>query len=612
MSADPCARLPRLLLVGRCELTFWPFVDPLSDSDTVGSFPHTDSSDRDCFPGGNWMCQRTSSLESGRELLLKGMLSGFPFDLVILDGIDSHWDQVWSLMDQMWERDQRLFFILSLPLGFACPLPPLGKRRNGRWMIHRKPWVEEDWRLFLACWGHWAFGGHKSEGYGSDVDGRSDGCVPSAAGGFHERVPEKVDTELELARDQLATSKSFVDNILRSMADSLFVITMDMSIGAVNPSLLTLLNYREEELLGETPGKIFGEEFAQGAIMEALLLQGSVSGVESSFLTSDGRRIPISVSGSLIQDEQGQFQGMVCVAQDITDRKRMEEEKRELHDQLLDSSRKLGMAEVASGVLHNVGNVLNSVNVSVGVIVDLLTRSLVGDIERISRMLEVHRADLGSFLSHHPKGKQIPPYLQRLSGQLLEERRQVQLEIARLRDNVGHALQCVAAQQSLIKSDRLAEPFGLSDVFEEAVLVNRDAIEEQRVEIVREFGELPQVVFDKHQILQILVALIRNGCQAMESAPVKRLMLRSRQINGPPDSIRLEVQDTGVGIPSEDLTRIFGQGYTTKKGGRGMSLHSGALTAKNLGGSLTARSDGSGTGATLILDLPGHFLFPDL
>jgi signal transduction histidine kinase len=300
------------------------------------------------------------------------------------------------------------------------------------------------------------------------------------------------------------------------------------------------------------------------------------------------------------------------VAQDITDRKRMEEEKRELHDQLLDTSRKLGMAEVASGVLHNVGNVLNSVNVSVGVIVDLLTRSMVGDVERISRMLDDHRADLGAFLSHHPKGKQIPLYLQRLSGQLLEERRQVHLEIARLRDNVGLALQCVAAQQSLIKSDRLAEPFRLEDVFEEAVLVNRDAIEEQRVEIVREFGELPQAVFDKHQILQIMVSLIRNACQAMESASVKCLTLRSRQINGPPDSIRLEVQDTGVGIPPEDLTRIFGQGYTTKQGGRGMSLHSGALTAKNLGGSLTARSDGSGTGATLILDLPGHFHFPDL
>lgn len=214
--------------------------------------------------------------------------------------------------------------------------------------------------------------------------------------------------------------------------------------------------------------------------------------------------------------------------------------------------------------------------------------------------------------SEHPKGKQIPSYLQRLSGQLLEENRQIQLEVGRLRESVGHAQHCVAAQQSLVKHDSISEPFWLSELVEEAVSVNGSAIEEQGIQVIREYGDLPQVVFDKHQILQVMVALIRNACQAMESTSTKNLTVRIKQINGPPDSIRLEVQDSGVGVLPEDLTRIFNQGFTTKRGGRGMSLHNGALMAKNLNGALTAWSEGPGTGATLTLDLPGHFHFPDL
>ena len=418
--------------------------------------------------------------------------------------------------------------------------------------------------------------------------------------------------ELKWARDELAASRYYVDNILRSMADSLFVINADMTIGAVNPSLLNLLGYQENELIGESPGLIFGEEFAQGAIIENLLLQGSVSGVESSFLTHEGRKIPISVSGSMMQDQQGQFQGLVCVAQDITERKRMEEEKLQLHEQLLDTSRQLGMAEVATGVLHNVGNVLNSLNVSIGVITDLMTKSMVGDVGRISQLLEKHREDLGAYLSQNPKGKQVPAYLEKLSGQLMEENRVALLELDRLRENAEHAQQCVAAQQSLAKPTGITEPVSLAELLAEALAVNHEVLDGAPIEVIREFQEVPQVIVDKHQVLQILVDVIRNACQAMESVSTQQLFLRVKLIIGPPDSICLEIQDTGTGIPPDDLTRIFGQSYSTNYGGRGLSLHHGALMAKNMGGALRAQSKGVGQGATFYLDLPGNFHFPDL
>jgi PAS domain S-box-containing protein len=385
-----------------------------------------------------------------------------------------------------------------------------------------------------------------------------------------------------------------------------------MTIGAVNPSLLNLLGYQEHDLIGESPGLIFGEEFAQGAIIENLLLQGSVSGVESSFLTHEGRKIPISVSGSMMQDQQGQFQGLVCVAQDSTERKRMEEEKLQLHEQLLDTSRQLGMAEVATGVLHNVGNVLNSLNVSIGVITDLLKNSMVGDVGRISQLLQKHREDLGAYFSQNPKGKQVPGYLEKLSRQLVEEKRVALLELDRLRENAGHAQQCVAAHQDLANPSGITEPVSLGELIDEALTVNQDVLEMFSINVIQEFQEVPQVIVDKHQVLQILVDVIRNACQAMESVSIKQLIVRVKLIIGPPDSICLEVQDTGNGIPRDDLTRIFGQGYSTKYGGRGLSLHRGALMAKNMGGALRAQSEGAGQGATFFLDLPGNFHFPDL
>ncbi|MDH5699118.1 MAG: PAS domain S-box protein, partial [Nitrospirota bacterium] len=428
----------------------------------------------------------------------------------------------------------------------------------------------------------------------------------------HANNGEETTGALESARDELAASRYYVDNILRSMADSLLVINADMTIGAVNPSLLKLLGYQEHELIGESPGLIFGEEFSQGAIIENLLLQGSVSGVESSFLTHEGQKITISVSGSMMQDLQGQFQGLVCVAQDITERKRMEEEKLQLHEQLLETSRQLGMAEVATGVLHNVGNVLNSINVSIGVITDLLKHSMVGDVGRISQLLGKHREDLGTYLSQNPKGKQVPGYLERLSGQLMEEKRVALLELDRLRENAGHAQQCVAAQQDLAKPSGMTEPVCVAEVVDEALAVNRDVLEENKIEVIQEFQEVPQLIVDKHQLLQILVDVIRNACQAMESVSQRRLVVRVKLIIGPPDSLCLEVQDTGSGIPPDDLTKIFGQGYSTKYGGRGLSLHHGALMAKNMGGALRAHSEGVGQGATFFLDLPGNFHFPDL
>jgi PAS domain S-box-containing protein len=545
------------------------------------------------------------------EKLAEAKITGNPFSLVFIEVCPQEWDLVRSMVEQIWKCDHTLRCVFCLPADGAPWPGGLFLSRPEQWTVLRMPFLEEEVFQLACC---------LSVPILSPLDPVSNGSGHSAVkenpSEYHmnpnDNDREAKAGELESARDELAASRYYVNNILRSMADSLLVINADMTIGAVNPSLVNLLGYQENELIGESPSLIFGEEFAQGAIIENLLLQGSVSGVESSFLTHEGRKIPISVSGSMMQDQQGQFQGLVCVAQDITERKRMEEEKLQLHEQLLDTSRQLGMAEVATGVLHNVGNVLNSLNVSIGVITDLLKNSMVGDVGRISQLLEKHREDLGAYLSQNPKGKQVPGYLEKLSGQLLEENRVALMELDRLRENAGHAQQCVAAQQEFARPSGIREPVSLAELLDEALAINQDVLDGSSIEVIREFQEVPQVIMDKHQVLQILVDVMRNACQALESVSTKQLIVRVKLIIGPPDSICLEVQDTGIGISPDDLTRIFGQGYSTKNGGGGLSLHHAALMAKTMGGALRAQSEGVGQGATFFLDLPGNFHFPDL
>ncbi len=549
--------------------------------------------------------------QEAEKKIVEGNEAQLPFALAVVEIGVEDWEHTQRKIEDLWEIDASLHWVCCLPQDSQTWPSPLSLSRPFQWMMLRSPFVEEELIQLVWIWaGNWIKHARWS---GKEPGTESVGFLPATSIGRNdgEGVEEAQDS-LEIAREELASSTTYVNNILRSMADSLMVITADMAIGAANPALLELLGYQEEDLIGESPGMVFGEEFARGAIIEQLMLQGSVGGVESSFLTREGQTIPVSVSGSIIQDEQGQFQGMVCVAQDISERKRMEEEKQKLHEQLLDTSRQLGMAEVASDVLHNVGNVLNSINVSIGVVSDIVAKSLVTDVKRISQLLEKHGDDLGSFFSTNPKGTQVAGFLKSLAEQLLEEQRLALSELHRLRENTAQAQHCVTAQQELAKPNELTESISLTELVEEAVSRHQALIEKSHISVMREFQDLPRVFLDKRQVLEVVADVIENACQAMETTEVRELILRIRQINGPPDSARIEVQDTGIGILQEDLTRIFGQGFTTKELGRGSSLHTGALVAKNLGGALKADSGGRGCGALFSLDLPGNFHYPEL
>jgi signal transduction histidine kinase len=273
------------------------------------------------------------------------------------------------------------------------------------------------------------------------------------------------------------------------------------------------------------------------------------------------------------------------------------------HEQLMEASRTAGMAEVATGILHNVGNVLNSVNVSTTLLAEQLRNSKITSVGRVATLMKDHAADIGDFVANDPKGKQLPEFLGKLSVQLESERARALQELASLQKNVEHIKQIVAMQQNHAGAAGVTSLVNIPELLEDVLRLADSSANGHSFKVAKEFGpNLPDIRVDRHKALQILINLVRNARQSCLEAGAsdKKLTLRATAPNG---RINISVSDNGVGIPAENLTRIFAQGFTTRKNGHGFGLHSSALAAKDIGGRIVVHSDGPGKGATFTLEL---------
>jgi signal transduction histidine kinase len=319
---------------------------------------------------------------------------------------------------------------------------------------------------------------------------------------------------------------------------------------------------------------------------------------------ADGRETWALVNKMPLRDEAGEIIGTFGLTKDITDLKKMEHALEQTRKELMDASRQAGMAEVATGVLHNVGNVLNSLNVSASVIASGLRQSKAETLARLGALLREHAADLGAFLTEDPKGRLVPELIDSLARHFLEERTRLLNEIESLQKNVDHIKDIVAMQQAYATMVGIVEPLNPVTLMEDSLRMNAGALVRHEVRVERDFQPVPQINAEKGKVLQILVNLIRNAKYACDDGATADKVITLRITPGAPGRVLLIVADNGIGIPAGNLTRIFTHGFTTRRDGHGFGLHSSALAAREMKGALTVQSDGPDQGATFILDLP--------
>ncbi len=279
-------------------------------------------------------------------------------------------------------------------------------------------------------------------------------------------------------------------------------------------------------------------------------------------------------------------------------------ELKEVHRKLVESARQAGMAEVATNVLHNVGNVLNSVRTAATVAKTRLSGMKIDNVGRVANMLTERQGDLAIFLTEDERGRTVPAFLDKLGQHLRDER----VELSTLLDDVNrytdHIGNIVKLQQSYARPPRMHEPVLLEELIEDALRINSAGLSRHGVSVEKQLANLPPVLTDKHKVLMILVNLISNAKYALDASPGNERLVTVKVESAEGGHVRIRVSDNGVGIEPEMLTRIFQYGFTTREEGHGFGLHASALAAQQLGGSLRAHSEGPGHGATFTLELP--------
>lgn len=291
------------------------------------------------------------------------------------------------------------------------------------------------------------------------------------------------------------------------------------------------------------------------------------------------------------------------LVQEVFERKKAQDELQLLQAEHLETARQAGMAEIATSVLHNVGNVLNSVNVSSSIITAKLKKSKSNDFKMAMDILQSHKDDIGTYVVNDPQGKHLPSFLIELSEELVTDEEKILKEVEALSKNIGHIKDIISVQQSYAGVSGLTEKACLEELMEQAININEASMKRHEIEIIRDFEEIEPIVIEKHKLLQVLVNLISNAKNALREYDTEHrtIWISIKKVGS---KIEMTVKDNGTGIPEDILTKIFAHGFTTRVEGHGFGLHSSALTIKQMGGTLVARSDGVNTGAEFKITLP--------
>jgi len=412
--------------------------------------------------------------------------------------------------------------------------------------------------------------------------------------------------ERKQAEESLRESEGKMSAMLQSLGDHMSMMDKDLNVLWANEVAKGLFG---DEIIGKKCYEVYHGRDNPCEPSPCLTLKafedGQIHEHEIQVKCTDGRILNYACTASAaLRDDEGNPTTVIEVSRDITERKQAEAELKAAQEKLIDTAHRAGMAEVAADVLHNVGNVLNSINVSTTVIKEKVSNSEVANLEKVASIINEHTDDLGTFLTEDPQGKHIPVYLTEVSKCLQNEQTDIISRLWALADNVQHIKDIVSTQQSYAKVSGVEVQTSLSKLAEDAIQINSAGLERHGTQLIREFEELGDVEIDKQKLLQILVNLVSNAKYALSGSKREEKLLTIRIYKHGEDRFRIEVADNGVGISEDNLAKIFSYGFTTKKDGNGVGLHSSALAAKEMGGTLSVYSDGLGQGATFTLELP--------
>src|ERR1051326_8299920 len=315
----------------------------------------------------------------------------------------------------------------------------------------------------------------------------------------HRQVAER-----QLTENALRASENFYYSLVETVPQNIFRKDLAGKYTFANRAFSATLARSAVDIIGRTDQDLFPTELAARFRREdeQLLAACKQSESEQYYPTASGEKICVKMIKTPLLDSDGRPMGIQGVFWDLYEQKRAEKELLTTHHELVKASRRVGMAEVATGVLHNVGNVLNSVNVSATLVCDQVKKSKVLAVGKVAALLSAHADDPG-FLIGDERGKQVPGYLKDLAEHLRKEQTAVLAELYSLIKNIEHIKETVVMQQDYAKLCGLSVTVKTSDIGEDHLRINSSALTRHEGRVVREYQDDPTIIVDKHTTLQI-------------------------------------------------------------------------------------------------------------
>ncbi len=406
-------------------------------------------------------------------------------------------------------------------------------------------------------------------------------------------------TEEKKAEEELIR----INQAVEGSSDAIGISNSNKNHFYQNKSFTKMFGYEKDEFnSGLHPTDLYADEQVKNEILDSVLNNMLWSG-EIEIVQKNGHLLPVLLRAEVIKDNEGQTIGFVGIYTDITKRKKAEAELAAAQKELVEKAHQAGMADIATGTLHNVGNILNSVKTSGQIILEVLGVSSIDGLKKANDMLRENMDHLDEFIIKDPMGKKLMQYYLKLEDEFTSEHSTTKKHVTRLNNKVNAIAEVIAAQQSYAGAGGLSEKHSLSEIVEDALTMQFGTTGRYDINIIKDFHSIPNIFLQRTKLIHILINLIKNSTESiLESGADEKTLTFSIYSDG--EGIFLKMSDTGFGIEKGNLEKIFSHGFTTKKTGHGFGLHSSANYMKEMGGRMWAESEGEGKGATFILRFP--------
>ncbi len=410
-------------------------------------------------------------------------------------------------------------------------------------------------------------------------------------------------TEKKRAEDILHRQSFALEQAMNGIA----IVGMTGVAEFINSAWAKMHGYEPEEMEGNRISLMCHTE--EQRIKEAMPFIETVRetgecAAEVNHVKKDGTEFPTKMSANVLKDGDGKDVGVVLIIRDITKRKLAERALEDAQHELVEKAHKAGMADIATGTLHNVGNILNSVKASAEMISRITESSFINGFKKANSMLRENIECLDEFILQNPKGKMLMQYYLKLEDGFSTEQTKTIEHLERLTDKVNAIEEVISAQQGYAGVSAYTEEFAITDIVEDALTMQSGSTERYNIKIVKDFNhDIPKVMVQRAKLVHILINLIKNARESIIEARAEEKNM-TVSIKSHDNAVFVKFRDTGTGIATSNLEKIFSHGFTTKKSGHGFGLHSSANYMKEMGSRMWAESEGEGKGATFILRFP--------